>query len=426
MDLSKILHAGLPLHQSSRNHGRPIAGRVVLVSVLAIVVAGLAVDVTRRRRATEPLPSAAAGFELPSRIAERADLQWAWQRRDVSSEVSLKKIQMLSKETGWSASYEGKLYRTSDAGQSWQSVSLNVPQRAYMTDIFFVNPESGWVALAKTDLDFDAASGKGVDDTATWIMRTSNGGRDWSQQLSREGAQVSHISFVDGQRGWAVGRTFGAAAPTNDSNLVLHTTDGGNSWTDLSKNVPDSGSGVAQLYGVNGPSASLLTDSGAFYRTVDDGETWRALEQFRDEPEQTSIRRVALTQNNRLRLLGGAWSNEGTWSIFANQASDGAWIRYRLPGVYLSDALFLSDDSVIAGGFIDNSERVPSVGGREGLILYSSDLGKNWVVVYRDRNLPPVNALSTTDSKHIWAVGEAGLTLRLERPALTASKTSSK
>jgi len=77
----------------------------------------------------------------------------------VSSRSSLKQIQMLSATHGWMRAYPGELY--SNAAEKWERVEVKLPERAYLTDIYFVSPDTGWVAASKTELDFDASKNKG-------------------------------------------------------------------------------------------------------------------------------------------------------------------------------------------------------------------------------------------------------------------------
>src|SRR5205085_4649022 len=237
------------------------------------------------------------------------------------------------------------------------------------TSMSFVTPDAGHIALSKTT----STAGDGVDVDATWIFRTSDGGKNWKQEVAIEGAQVGNISFASPDDGWATGRRFGNVPPEQDSDLILHTLDGGRTWNDLSWNLPTPGNGVDELYALRPDGVSLVTSNGMIFDTADTGRTWRQIGTFRDDYEQTAVQRIGSMRSNRMWLLGGAASVEGTWSLLAQKSVDSGWTGYRLGGVYLSDALYLSENSILGCGFLDLTDRVSSAAGREGVILYSAD-----------------------------------------------------
>ena len=353
-------------------------------------------------------------LNIQSRVSDDPTFRWNVSTHTLPDRNSLKKIQMLNGTDGWMSAYPTGLYRTFNAGETWEPIALDLQQRTYVTDIFFATSKVGWVAVSRTESDFDPTKGKDNNDDATWIMETTDGGKKWRERLSLEGAQITQIHFVANNEGWATGRRFGKA-PTSDTNLILHTNDSGRNWTDISGKLPTSGAGVDQFHAIGPSRALLLTLSGFVYSTTDGGQSWHQDDVFRDRHEQTAIHRIGVTGDGQLWLLGGTSGLEGTWSILAFENKDTNWARYEIGGMDLSDAVFLSQDQVLACGSIspDKSEST-----RQGVILYSTDQGKNWVIVYRDRLSPGLNALTVIDSesKHILAVGERGLIVQIDSP----------
>ncbi len=57
----------------------------------------------------------------------------------------------------------------------------------------------------------------GFNGTTGLIESTINGGTSWSPQASGTGFQLNGVTFVDGQRGWAVG----------NNGTILHTVTAG-------------------------------------------------------------------------------------------------------------------------------------------------------------------------------------------------------
>jgi photosystem II stability/assembly factor-like uncharacterized protein len=95
------------------------------------------------------------------------------------------------------------------------------------------------------------------------ILKTTNGGRNWTQQTSGAVANLRGICFVDANRGFAVG----------DQGVVLRTTNGGANWI-YQKLV---GTSSVTFYGVSFSSATsgtIVGDYGSIFQTYDGGATW--------------------------------------------------------------------------------------------------------------------------------------------------------
>lgn len=94
----------------------------------------------------------------------------------------------------------------SETGRDW--VQVNVPVRAALTSVHFVDAQNGWA------VGHDAV-----------ILRTTDGGESWQiQNFEPELEEPFHdVLFFDLQRGVAIG-AYG---------LAYHTRDGGESWEEL-------------------------------------------------------------------------------------------------------------------------------------------------------------------------------------------------
>lgn len=78
-------------------------------------------------------------------------------------------IYFLNEQEGWLAgNYLGGLYRTTDAGKTWQEVNLPF-KNLQVSDVYFVNAQNGWIITAP------------LSQTDTAIYHTANAGRTWRQ-----------------------------------------------------------------------------------------------------------------------------------------------------------------------------------------------------------------------------------------------------
>ncbi|HEX5104464.1 MAG TPA: YCF48-related protein [Pirellulaceae bacterium] len=129
---------------------------------------------------------------------------------------------------------------------------------AELTAVTFLNADRGW-----------AVGDRGV------IWHTIDGGRSWKQQESGVTCRLESVQFLDSDNGWAAG---GWTQPyTHETHgVVLRTRDGGKTW----QNTPGlTLPGLARLkmldpkWGWAVGSRSHLYPSGAFF-TDDGGRTW--------------------------------------------------------------------------------------------------------------------------------------------------------
>jgi Uncharacterized protein related to plant photosystem II stability/assembly factor len=115
------------------------------------------------------------------------------------------------------------VYRTSDAGDSWQSSPLGQSEAIFFSShgdayIDFVDASRGWVVLS-TQQTMNSPTGE--------FYRTDDGGESWTK-LSIPGGHQFH--FTDANNGWTVGGVL--------YDKLYVTRDGGETWTDASDITP--------------------------------------------------------------------------------------------------------------------------------------------------------------------------------------------
>jgi len=116
--------------------------------------------------------------------------------------------------TGWVASDDGRIWKTTDSGANW--VLQSTPTATLgdaLFDIFFVDANKGW-----------ACGYKGV------VLTTSNGGTTWTQiatNVASNNCHIQSIHFTSATIGFANG-CWGQ---------VIKTADGGYTWTQANASV---------------------------------------------------------------------------------------------------------------------------------------------------------------------------------------------
>jgi len=174
------------------------------------------------------------------------------------------------------------------------------------------------------------------------IIHTTDGGESWTPQVSNVTVPLHSVDFVDSLNGWAVGLV------VNNEGTILHTTDGGVNWVWQGNGQRtamydieflDLQTGIA----VGGESLIL--------RTTDEGETWTNL-------------------------------HEGT-------------------GIFFWDIECIDDSTwYIAGQYNINPGRPPAM-------FHTTDAGQTWSVLAEDGDWG-LQSVSFTDPLNGWAAGWFG------------------
>ena len=216
-----------------------------------------------------------------------------WTQLNLPDTLPLYSIYFVNDSTGFASSCDnnlsvwssGGVYKTTDAGNSWDTLLSN--QGYCRSSVFFVNENIGYSSgtnLIKT-----------IDGGTTWflpnlssglssnfvyfindsigfingywsapgptIRKTTNGGISWSHSISfNPVSNITSLCFTSPQVGFAVG---------NDSAVVLKTTDGGANWNPVSTQY--------QLESVHFPSANdgyAVGFNGTIIHTNDSGNNW--------------------------------------------------------------------------------------------------------------------------------------------------------
>jgi photosystem II stability/assembly factor-like uncharacterized protein len=321
----------------------------------------------------------------------------------LNEDLTLTVVNFIDKSHGWIGGYEGTVYSTDDGGRTWQTAKLPTGPNSYVSGISFSGSAIGWVAVRRDPPEvMDRKGYKSI------VLRTDNAGRSWQEQRAWNGTQIYRVRFINNEVGWLVGRKL------EDGGLfVMHTTDGGSNWVELSSNVinPTNNDFATDIYAIDRSRATLLTVEGKVYSTVDGGQRWTQDLTIRDEPEQTFMAKVGVLGNGTVWVLGSTDSKEGMWTTIVRQFAGDSSKRFRTGDVRIKDISFLSEDEIVGCGSMSNSDDA-LFGSRTGVVLYSSDAGHSWEKIYSDAESRTLNAIATVDG-NFWIVGDHGLTLYL-------------
>jgi len=205
----------------------------------------------------------------------------------------------LNSQLGWSAAANGKIHKTTDAGQTWDLVySANVYFRciefydenigyAGTLDNRFLRSTDGgntWVNLAPgispapkavcgiSIVDSLYAYAVGEWDSPGFVLKTTNGGTAWeSTDMSQHAKALVDVLFLSRDTGFVSGQSPSGRA------IILHTTDGGESWTKVFESSAG-GHYVWKLQQVTPEfwvgSIQGFSSGGKFAKSYDGGLSW--------------------------------------------------------------------------------------------------------------------------------------------------------
>lgn len=256
---------------------------------------------------------------------------------------------------------------------------VNYPKDINLTDIFFVNAETGWVA----------------GEHAT-ILRTSDGGTTWTAQLggdpNNSEKKITLIRFLDERQGWAV---------QEDNPLrLLHTNDGQN-WDLVNASFPP-GVPVLDFAFTSEQHGIMLGGNGdAFYVTNDGGQHWQSagscqlnvtVEGLAQTPNCHFIKLQMFSARSGVALAWWGSSKDDVLVFFHTDDAGEHW-SYAIPDV---------TDSRYASAFFTDQNHGVLVFNNDGRTYTTADGGKKWHALLATSIGPNI---AFADPEVGWALG---------------------
>lgn len=212
-----------------------------------------------------------------------------------------------------------------------------------------------------------AAEGWAASTTGVGILHTTDGGLTWSTQSTPVSENLEAIRFMDALHGWAAG-----------DNSLLYTTDGGATWV-------KGKSFTATNYGVDYADALhvwAVGIGGIVYRTVDGGKNWT----WKTTPTSQNLKDVDFVD------LNNGWAAGANGAIIRTTDGGNTWTMVPSgTNAFLDGVSFVSArEGWVAGGDV---------------FLHTADGGATWT----PESVPPgtwVHSLGFLDGSKGWAAGE--------------------
>jgi photosystem II stability/assembly factor-like uncharacterized protein len=219
----------------------------------------------------------------------------------------------------------------------------------FLHSVYFISPLEGWIAGGWT-----------WGNNTNIILHTTNGGLLWETQYSQNGTINGHaykdIWFTDAEHGWVVGGTEGSYPPVGPP-LIRHTENGGEEWENYSSITDKSVSAVCFTGQDNGWIAGHET----ILHTTDGGQNWEEL-----WTGSYSLVDICFVDPAHGWVLGDGVSDSPVRDM-AMRTTDGGitWEEYFFEGSSSFKKIFFTD---IYHGWIV----------RDGDVLFTVDGGITW------------------------------------------------
>lgn len=262
-----------------------------------------------------------------------AEPEWDWCHPRPTA-LNIQGIHFVTDDIGWFVTGEtiGEVYHTIDGGATW---TRQYTHSDALTDVCFIDTSNGWAC--------------GYNGT---VLRTSDGGQNWSSQTSGTSQSLWAVHFTDANYGTLVGNT----------GTIRRTSNGGNTWLPQTSGVSAALTGVVfldPLVGwIAGPSQNVLfTESaGAFWQSV-------------FVPGSSNTSRALWFENDQTGwvVFGGA---SGPTQIYSTTNGGSSWALQYPGDRHANDIEFSGSSFGIAP-----CDGLPSDNG----VLVTVDGGQNWV-----------------------------------------------
>ena len=309
---------------------------------------------------------------------------WFWQS-PLPQGNDLEAVTMIDGQHLVAAGDNGTMLTSSDGGSTWSAHDLRIAG-AHVNDVSFPTVDDGWAVVWIQPIN-------GSGSIGDRIMHTSDGGVTWTSQ-SR--AFATSITSVGPQHVWACG-----------GNTVRSTTNGGATWT--SHTVAADVRGQWYLQDISFVDAThgwavgyKEVDHGAhdypvIFATSDGGASWdRQWFPASDlNTEGQLLVAVDFVDAQHGWAVGNRNNFDGTTDVLATTDGGATWQQHSsgVTGAGLSDVSFVDDNhGWVTGG---------------GRVLATTDGGSDWTA--QDAGMHD-SAVSFIDSLHGCAVGGSGAT----------------
>lgn len=288
-----------------------------------------------------------------------------WLPQNSGTSQRLLTVFFLNENYGWAGGNEGCIVKTTNGGTDWTYFSIGTKYTVHA--IHFIDTLKGWAVLYTFN-----------PDRAGYVIATTDGGANWFYQYYINGVTLHNIYFYDDYFGWAVG----------SSGIFLRTVNGGLNWQEYFVS-PQWAWSLCFI----SPNIGWVGDgqSGYIRKTTDGGYTW----QYKSVPTYSRIMDICFITEN----IGWAVGQFG--QILKTTNGGETWIHQNSSVTQeLNDVEFVNANEGWAVGL-------------GGIILYTSNGGTDWYLQNSNTTMD-LHGVSFRSQNKGWVAGDQGIVLFTE------------
>jgi photosystem II stability/assembly factor-like uncharacterized protein len=280
--------------------------------------------------------------------------QSGWFTQESGTNLYLTSVYFVNSNTGWVVGDYGILIKTTNGGTNWFQQSSNAGNK--LMSVQFTNENTGWTT-----------------GYAATMRKTTNSGENWLTQSIGPAWLPWSLHFVDENNGW-IACEFG---------IIMHTTNGGTDWLEQ---VSGTGEDLYSVRFANNSTGWAVGGGGTILRTTNGGTNWVT----QSSGTGYQLRTVFCIDINTAWTVGWFGTILKTTDGGTNWTAQSSGIGNHLRSVYFTDN--------ITGWVV----------GWDGIICSTTSGGANW-------NVQPSGTSSLlwsvyfTDVSTGWAVGTLGI-----------------
>ncbi len=216
------------------------------------------------------------------------------------------------------------LLRTTDGGQSWQTV-FQVPAHGSIQSIDFLSATTGWTIQSLSQ-----------PSMSSQIAFTQNSGKNWAPVSTPSSLfpGMTVIDFLNSHIGWLL--SGGEPGAGSQSKTLYYTTNGGHTWAVIARSAQmgggssgsssattlSTGGYVEDLHFVTAHVGFMATDRGGIYRTIDGGHRWTPVFSHQFSPGNDMVPSLDFLSKNQGKIL---IQNFGISQLWATQNGGANW-----------------------------------------------------------------------------------------------------
>lgn len=291
---------------------------------------------------------------------------------DVNSPISndLNDVFFLDDQNGWIVGRQGKIIRTTDGGQTWTEQNSGTTKD--LTKIFMV----------------DASTGYAVGDGGVFIRYN---GTTWSVKNINFSQDMCGVFFLDADEGWISG----------DWGRIMHTTDGGESWTNQVTNAMYSNK-FNDLYFLSSNEGWAVGTSGRVLKY--NGSNWQNV----SNPAASDLKDLYAVS---FSSPGNGFMTGKNSLVYFNDGSSLSQHNTELPdnSFHVYDVVVVNDQDAYAA-------TTPGLGG-QGIILRYNGVSWKKDYEYTGMGTELFYGIAVTPSGNVFAVGPGGLIKMKKMPS---------